>query len=144
MSQRHNDNIKIPKPKENQLGILKIYAFCWNIQQSASGSGESTVGVVYLSMRIHLKSCHFFSVEIATTLFSDSMKGTVGVSQSHSYVQCQGYMLTLQALTHIEQNNQNGRPIWIYATITLTCGNGAKPDRVTIQLNSGEVLTHAS
>ena len=53
-------------------------------------------------------------------------------------------MLTLQALTHIEQNNQNSRPIWIYATITLTCGNGAKPDRVTIQLNSGEVLTHAS
>ena len=33
---------KKPKSKENQLGILKIYAFCQKIQQRASGPGEST------------------------------------------------------------------------------------------------------
>ena len=38
---KHNDNAEMPKPKENQLGILKIYAFCQKIQQSASGPGKS-------------------------------------------------------------------------------------------------------
>ena len=33
---------KKPKSKENQLGILKIFAFCQKIQQRASGPGEST------------------------------------------------------------------------------------------------------
>ena len=33
---------KKPESKENQLGILKIYAFCQKIQQRASGPGEST------------------------------------------------------------------------------------------------------
>ena len=46
-------------------------------------------------------------------------------------------MLTLQALTFIEGNNRTGWPIWNYAT-----GKGAKPVRI-IQLNSGEVRTHA-
>ena len=36
MSQRYNDNKKRPKPKENQLGILKVYIFCWKIQLRAS------------------------------------------------------------------------------------------------------------
>ena len=36
MRQRYNDNTKIPKQKENKLGILKIYAFCQKIQQTAS------------------------------------------------------------------------------------------------------------
>ena len=31
MRQRYNDNTKRPKPKENKLGILKIYAFCQKI-----------------------------------------------------------------------------------------------------------------
>ena len=53
MSQRYNDNIKRPKPKENQLGILKNYAFCQKIQQRASGPGESTDGVTHLSMTTH-------------------------------------------------------------------------------------------
>ena len=49
MSQRYNDNTKRPKPKENQLEILKIFAFCQKIQQRASGPGESTAGVsIYL------------------------------------------------------------------------------------------------
>ena len=47
MSQRHNDNIKRPKPKENQLEVLKIYTFCQKIQQKASGPGESTAGVTH-------------------------------------------------------------------------------------------------
>ena len=58
MSQRYNGNTKKPKPKQkNQLGILKMQAFCWIIQQRASGPGESTAGATYLSMRIHPKSC---------------------------------------------------------------------------------------
>ena len=40
MRQRYNDHTKRPKPKENQLGILKIYAFCQKIQQKTSGPGE--------------------------------------------------------------------------------------------------------
>ena len=53
MSQRYNYNIKRPKPKENQLGILKNYAFCQKIQQRASGPGESADGVTHLSMTTH-------------------------------------------------------------------------------------------
>ena len=40
LSQRYNDNIKRPKSKENQLGILKIYAFSRQIEQRASGPEE--------------------------------------------------------------------------------------------------------
>ena len=40
---------KKPKSKENQLGILKIFAFCQKIQQRASGPGESTAWLhIYL------------------------------------------------------------------------------------------------
>ena len=45
MSQRYNDNIKRPKLQDTQQGILKIYSFCWKIQQKALGPGESTAGV---------------------------------------------------------------------------------------------------
>ena len=65
---RYNDNTIRPKSKENQLGILKIYAFFQKIQQRASGSRESAAGVTYLCMRIHAKvaatfpkSCHNFT-----------------------------------------------------------------------------------
>ena len=33
MNQRYNDITKRPKLKENQPGILKIYACCWKFQQ---------------------------------------------------------------------------------------------------------------
>ena len=78
MMARYNDNTKRPKLKENQLGILKIYAFCRKIQQRASGPGDSTVGVMYLSMIIHLKGCHIFSLKVVATLVSGSRKGAVG------------------------------------------------------------------
>ena len=39
MSQRYNGNTKRPKLKENQSGILKIYAFCQKNQQMVSGPG---------------------------------------------------------------------------------------------------------
>ena len=45
MSQRYNDKKKIPKLKDTQLGILKIYAFFQKIQQIASDPGESAAGV---------------------------------------------------------------------------------------------------
>ena len=72
MSQRYNENIKRPKLKENQLGILKIYVFCQKIQQRASGPGESTAGVTYLSVRMHGKSCCIFPLKVAAILLSGS------------------------------------------------------------------------
>ena len=44
MSQIYNDNIR-PKPLDIPLGILKIYAFYWKIQQRTLGPGENTAGV---------------------------------------------------------------------------------------------------
>ena len=52
-------------------------------------------------------------------------------------------MPTLQALMYIEGNDQTGRPIWNYLQETRHPGKDAKLDRV-IQLNCGEVHTHAS
>ena len=68
---RYNGNIKRTKPKENQPGILKIYAILPEIQQRASGHGESVAGVTYLSMSI-------FTIKVAATLLSGSRKGAVG------------------------------------------------------------------
>ena len=45
MSQTYNDNIKRSYLQDTQLGILKLYAFCWKIQQRASGPGKSAAGV---------------------------------------------------------------------------------------------------
>ena len=78
MSPRYNDNTKRPRPEENQEGILKIYAFCQKIQQRYSGPGESAIGIAYLSVRIHLKSCHIFPQKVPTTICSGSRKGRVG------------------------------------------------------------------
>ena len=39
-------NIKRQKPQETQLGILKIYAFCWKVKQRDLGPGESAAGVI--------------------------------------------------------------------------------------------------
>ena len=74
MSQRYSDNTKRPKPKENQLGILKIYAFFRKIPQRALGPGESAIGVTKLSMRIHPKSCCIFPKKVAATLLSGLRK----------------------------------------------------------------------
>ena len=68
MRQRYN-NKKRPKPKENQLGILKIYAFCRRPRVQ-----ESAAGVTYLSMRMHPKNCGIFPLNVATTLLSGSRK----------------------------------------------------------------------
>ena len=76
---KHNDNAEMPKPKENQLGILKIYGFCQKIQQSASGTGESIAGFCYLSMRMHQKNCHIFSLRVLSWIVlsnSTMRKGT--------------------------------------------------------------------
>ena len=78
MSHRCSGKTKRPKPKENQLGILKIYLFCRKIQQRASGLGESDAEVAYLSMRIHEKSCRIFPLKVAATLLSGSRKNVVG------------------------------------------------------------------
>ena len=61
MSQRYNDNTKRPKPQDTQLGILKTYEFCQKIQQKTSCPRDSAAGIMYLSLRIHPKSCHNFT-----------------------------------------------------------------------------------
>ena len=49
MSQRHNDNTKRPKLKENQLGILRIYGFFRAIQQRAQVQDRALLGLhIYL------------------------------------------------------------------------------------------------
>ena len=45
LSQRNYDNIKRPKPKDNLLRILKIYAFSQKIQQRILCPGESAAGI---------------------------------------------------------------------------------------------------
>ena len=45
LSQRNYDNIKRPKPKDNLLRILKIYAFSQKIQQRTLCPGESAAGI---------------------------------------------------------------------------------------------------
>ena len=52
-------------------------------------------------------------------------------------------MLTLQSLTYIEENDETGGSIGTMPQEPWHLGKGAKPDRV-IQLNCGEVRTHAS
>ena len=77
MSQRYNDDTKRPKSKENQLEILKIYAFCQKIQQRASGLGESAVGVLIYLWEYNRKAAASSPLEVAATLLSGSWKGAV-------------------------------------------------------------------
>ena len=44
-SQRYNENKKT-KAARYSARILEIYAFCWKIQQRASGPGENAAGVL--------------------------------------------------------------------------------------------------
>ena len=76
-SKFHHDIIKRPKLKEDQLGILKIHAFCWKIQQRALGPEQSTAGVMYLSLRIHSKRDCIFPKKVARTFLSDSRKSWI-------------------------------------------------------------------
>ena len=69
MSQRYYGNTERP-------GILK-YEFCQKNQQKGTGPGDSTAGVVYLSMKIHPNSCFISPLNVAATLLSVSRKGTV-------------------------------------------------------------------
>ena len=70
-------NIKRSKPKENQLGILKIYSLLGNSVEGL-GPGLSTAGVTYLSLRTHWKRYYIFCLKVARSFFSGSGKGTVG------------------------------------------------------------------
>ena len=47
--------MKKAKAKGKSTRDLKIYPFCKKIQQRVLGPGETTAGVMYLSMRIHPK-----------------------------------------------------------------------------------------
>ena len=70
-----------PKPKENQPGILKIYAFCQKIQQRASGPGEHCWGYISIYKKT-LESFHISALKVVATLFSGSRKGAIGTKVS--------------------------------------------------------------
>ena len=78
MRQRYNDKTKRPKPKENQLGILKIFAFWQKIQQKTPGPGEHCWCYVIIYENAP-KNCCIFPLKVATTLRSGSKRGTTGV-----------------------------------------------------------------
>ena len=78
-SKVHNDNTKKSKLQDTLLGILKFFAIFQKIRQRDLGSGVSVARVMYLSMRIHPKSCHIFPLKVTTTLLYGSRKGAVGV-----------------------------------------------------------------
>ena len=48
MGQRYNDNTKMLKPKENQLGILKTGDLMRFARKFSRGPWESATGVTYL------------------------------------------------------------------------------------------------
>ena len=52
-----------------------MYAFCQEIQQRASGPGESATGVTYLSTRMHSKNSCILPLKVAATLLGGSRKG---------------------------------------------------------------------
>ena len=64
MSKRYNDNKKMPKPKENQQGILKMYAFFPENVAEGLGSRREHWSYVFLYDNIYI--------------FSGSRKGTIG------------------------------------------------------------------
>ena len=80
MSQRYNDKTKRPKPKENQLEILKIYAFCQKIQQRALAPAESAAGVTIYLWEYTRKVAASSPLNVDATLLRDSWKGAAGVS----------------------------------------------------------------
>ena len=45
---------------------------------SENSAGGSAAGVIYLSMRIHMKRCHIFPLKVYATLLNGSRKGAVG------------------------------------------------------------------
>ena len=71
---RYSDNTKRPKSKENQLGILKIYAFC---QKCRGPQAQERALLGYVFMRMHRKSCRIFPLKVETTLLGVSRKGAI-------------------------------------------------------------------
>ena len=117
MRKRYTDNTKRPKPKENQRGIIKIYAFCQKIQQMTSGPGERCW--CYVSIYENApKNCRIFPLKVATTLLSGSRR-------------------------ILKETTETVGPFGTMPQEPWHPGIGTKLDCV-IQLNCGEVRTHAS
>ena len=82
MSQTYNGNVKRPKPKENQLGILEISSreFTHFVGNSGEGLGsgrERCWGYVSIFENTP-KSCCISPLKVAATLLSGSGKGAIG------------------------------------------------------------------
>ena len=79
MGQAYNDSTKRPKPKENQLGILRISTreFMHFARNSAYGLGSRRKR--YWGY-VNSKSSQIFFLNVVATLLTGSRKGTVGAS----------------------------------------------------------------
>ena len=131
MSQRYNT--KRPRPQDTELRILqKFRHFAEKFSSEPQSMREGLhiwgyksflVAVTYLSMKIHPKTCCISPLKVTVSLLNGSRKGAVE-HISHSWGQCRGYMLTLQTLMYIKENNQTDRPIWNHARGTLTSWKG--------------------
>ena len=109
MSKRYNDHKKTPKPKENQQGILKMYALSQKIEQRASGPEESTAEVMYLSMIISI----YLVVQQRPQLEHSSLEfmvatPTIHAKTSSSGIYC-GKQLNQQACLELRHRNPD---IW--------------------------------
>ena len=134
MSQTYYDNIKKPKLQDTLLGILKIYAFCQNIQQRALCPRESTAGVKqYLPLRIYPKTQWFKGECLWSTLVMLRLVSRLHILRLH------------QLLTYIEGNNQTDSPIWNYVTGNLISRystqlqGSAQPCKLKSNQNMGEL-----
>ena len=128
---RYNDNIKRPRPQDAQLEILRIYASCRKIQKRVSGPG----------VRCWRYVVHVFE----NTPKSLVVQGRAQLEHSSHIVKV-GVEVTCFHFNPWRILNETTEPGGLFGTVPQKSwhpGKSAKLDDV-IQLNSGEVRTHAS
>ena len=108
-----------------------------------NSAGESAARVTYLSMRIHLKSCCVFPLNYVQLYLM--VQGRVQLEHNSHIVK-----VSIKATCYhfkpwhiLKETTKPACPFWTMPQEPWHPGKGAKPDCV-IQLNCGEVRTHAS
>ena len=119
-----NDSTKRPKPKENYLGIFGISArelmhFARNSSEALGSRRERCRGYVSIYKNIPKKFLHLSPKSCGnfTQWFKEGHSWSIVVTQLRLVSRLH---VTLQALMYTEGNDRTSRPIWNYATGTLT------------------------
>ena len=143
MHENHAKCMTLDRPaKENQLGILKIYAFCQKIQRKTSSPGECCW--CYISIYENApQNCCIFPLKVATTLLSGSRKGTTEYSSHIVKVGVEATCKHFKPWHILKELTEPAGPFGTMPQKPCHPGKGAKLDQV-IQLNCREVHTHAS